>query len=69
MWIKLTHSYSGKPMYINTRYIVSVWKHPDNDNTRVSTVEDAIPIQVKEDVETVMNLIKMAVPSEEQENA
>ena len=56
-------------MYINTRYIVSVWKHPDNDNTRVSTVEDAIPIQVKEDVETVMNLIKMAVPSEEQENA
>lgn len=69
MWIKLTHLGSGKPMYINTMHIVSIWNHPDDDNTRVSTVEDAIPMQVKESVETVMNLIKMAESSKEVENA
>lgn len=46
-------------MYINTRNIVSVWNHPDDDVTRVTTVEDVVPWQVKESVETVMNLIKM----------
>lgn len=60
MWIKLTHIANGKPVYINTMHIVSVWNCPDDDITRVSTVEDVVPWQVKESVETVINLIRMA---------
>lgn len=60
MWIKLTHKANGKPIYINTMHIVSVWNHPDDDVTRVNTVEDASPLQVKESVEAVMATIKVA---------
>ena len=72
MWIKLTHNANGKPIYMNTMHIVSVWNHPDDDITRVSTVEDANPWQVKENVEAVMNIIKMVElhePLKEKEDA